>query len=220
MATERTRDRGTIASYVEPPALGRHTRAALEGLGYRVLQAAAVGRFDDASIRVDVRIVDDRFVSRLPSLADDPDTPLIVLSGPRPRQLDDARVVGHLSRPVRLTSLYPLLQRCLEHTPRSAPRVETLLAARVAQAGRRFVASLAALSAHGCLLRGGEAIHRDTKLNVEFEVPGAGLVMARAACVCASDAGYGLRFESTSDGVRESIDAFVTQRLAARPAFA
>lgn len=220
MATERTRDRGTIASYVEPPALGRHTRAALEGLGYRVLQVAAVARFGDPSLRADVRVVDDRFLSRLPTVAEDPDTPIIVLSGPRPRPLDDPRVAGHLLRPARLAGLYPLIQQCLEPTPRSAPRVQTTLAARAAQAGRRFVASLAALSTDGCLLRGSETIDRGTKLNLEFEVPGVGLVMARALCVCASNAGYGLRFESTGDAVRESIDAFVTQRLAARPAFA
>jgi hypothetical protein len=220
MPDERTRDRGTIASYVDQPALGLHTRAALGGLGYRVVQAAAVGRFDDPAFLADVRLVDDRHLSRLPSIEADPDTPIIVLSGPRPRPLEDPRITGHLLRPARLASLYPLIQHSLEATPRSAPRVGTTLAARVAQSGRRFVAHLISLSSHGCLLSPTQPIDRGSKLNVEFAVPGYDPFMARALCVSNSSAGYGLRFESTPDEIRASIDDFVTQRLAARPAFA
>lgn len=220
MRNERTRDRGTIASYVEQPALGFHTRAALAGLGYRLVQAAAVGRFDDAAFRPDLRIVDERHLSRLPTIDADPGTPIIVLSGPRPRPIEDPRIAGHLLRPARLDSLYPLIQHCLEPTPRSAPRVGTTLAARVAQSGRRFVASLLSLSSHGCLLSPTQPIEQGSKLNVEFGVPGRSLVMARALCVSSSSAGYGLRFESTPDAIRDSIDSFVTQRLATQPAFA
>ena len=142
-----------------------------------------------------------------------------MLSGSRPRPLEDPRIAGHLLRPARLGSLYPLIQHCLETTPRSAPRVGTILAARVAQSGRRFIASLISLSSHGCMLSPTQPIERGSKLNVEFAVPGQSLVMARALCVSTSNAGYGLRFESTPDSIRESIDFFVTQRLATQPAF-
>lgn len=219
MHTERTRDRGIIASYVDPLALGEHTRAALDGLGYRVVQGATIGHFDDQRFRPRIRIIDDRFLSRLPSADVDPDTPVIVLSGTRPLPIADPRVVGHLQRPANLTPLYALIQQALEPNPRRSPRVDTALTARAAQSGRRFVANLASLSSQGCLLSETEHIDRGSRLNVEFAVPGTGLLMARAECVYELGSGYGLRFDSTTGRVRALIDHFVTQRLAARQAF-
>jgi len=218
--TDRTAERGVIASYVDPQAFGRLTRAALRGLGYEVVQAAFVGRFDDPTFRPSLRLVADRHLDRLPSRDVDPDTPIIVVAGREPRPKDDPRIVGQLLRPVRLSLLYPMIQEALEPTPRGAPRVMTELVARIAHAGERFVAQLDSLSIQGCHVRDGERVAPGTKLNIEFALPGTEPVLARAACVTRTGEGAGLVFDSTPDSVRDSIDSFVTQRLAAMPALA
>ena len=218
--TDRTAERGVIASYVDPQAFGRLTRAALRGLGYDVVQAHFVGRFDDASWKPSLRLVADRHIDRLPSRETDPDTPIIVVAGREPRPKDDPRIVGQLLRPVRLSLLYPMIQEALEPTPRGAPRVMTELVARIAHAGERFVTQLDSLSIQGCHVRDGERVSPGTRLNIEFALPGKAPVLARAACVSRTGEGAGLVFDSTPDTVRDSIDAFVTQRLAAMPALA
>ena len=220
LINDRNADRGIIASYVDPQSFGRLTRAALRGLGYDVVQAAFMGRFDDPRWTPSLRLVADRHLDRLPSREADPDTPIIVVAGREPRPMDDPRVVGHLLRPIRLSMLYPMVQETLEPTPRGAPRVMTELIARIAHAGERFVAQLDSLSIHGCHVRDGERVTPGTKLNIEFALPGTEPVLARAACVSRTDDGAGLVFDSTPDAVRDSIDTFVTRRLAAMPAFA
>jgi len=217
---ELTADRGIIASYVDPQAFSRLTRAALRGLGYEVVQAAFVGRFDDAEWKPSLRLVSEAHLDRLPSREDDPDTPIIVVAGREPRPKNDPRVVGQLLRPIRLSLLYPMIQEALEPTPRGAPRVMTEIVARIAHAGERFVAQLDTLSIHGCHVRDAERVSPGTKLNIEFALPGTEPVLARAACVTRNGEGAGLIFDSTPDSVRDSIDAFVTQRLAAMPALA
>ena len=217
---ERTADRGIIASYVDPQAFGRLTRAALRGLGYDVVQAAFVGRFDDPSWRPSLRLVAEPHLERLPSPDEDPSTPIIVVSTHDPRPKEDPRVVGHLLRPIRLSHLYPLIQDALEPMPRGAPRVMTELVARVAHAGERFVAQLDSLSVQGCHVREAEGVEPGTRVNLEFALPGADPVLTRAACVSRTDEGAGLLFDSTPESVRDSIDSFVTQRLATRPALA
>jgi len=220
LTNDLTAPRGAIASYIDPQAFGRLTRAALRGLGYGVVQAAFVGRFDDASWQPRLRLVADRHLDRLPSLDEDPDTPIIVVTGRDPRPKDDPRVVGQLLRPIRLSSLYPMIQDALEPTPRGAPRVMTELVARIAHAGERFVAQLDSLSIHGCHVRDADRVETGTRLNIEFALPGSDPVLTRAACVTRTGEGAGLVFDSTSDAVRDSIDTFVTQRLAAMPALA
>jgi hypothetical protein len=217
---ERTADRGIIASYVDPQSFGRLTRAALRGLGYDVVQAAFLGRFDDPKFKPSLWLVSDRHLDRLPSRADDPDTPIIVVAGRDPRPKDDPRVVGQLLRPIRLSLLYPMIQEALEPTPRGAPRVMTELVARIAHSGNRFVGQLDSLSIHGCHVRDSDRVSPGMRINIEFALPGADPVLTRAACVTRTGEGAGLVFDSTSDSVRDSIDEFVTQRLAAMPALA
>lgn len=212
--------RGTIASYVDPQAFGRLTRAALRGLGYGVVQAAFVGRFDDTSWQPTLRLVADRHLDRLPSRDEDPDTPIIVVAGRDPRPKDDPRIVGQILRPVRLSQLYPMIQQTLEPTPRGAPRVMTEIVARIAHAGERFVARLDSLSIQGCHVRDDARVTPGTRVNLEFALPGSDPVLTRAACVTRTSHGAGLVFDSTTEAVRDSIDAFVTRRLAASLALA
>ena len=111
--------RRVIASYVPPRSLTRRTRAALSGLGYRIVPAATRGRFDDDSWEPDIRIIDERHLDRVPAEPYLPRIPIVVLTGSRPLSCHDPRVVGSLPRPARLERLYPILQSALEDQPRS-----------------------------------------------------------------------------------------------------
>ena len=79
--------RRVLASYVPPQALGQGTRQALEGLGYKIVPAATRGRFNDASWKPDLRLVDDRHLDRLPGREDR--VPIIVLTGRRTGVIED-----------------------------------------------------------------------------------------------------------------------------------
>ena len=119
-----------IASYVPPASFGIRTRVALEGLGYRVVAAATRGQFNDDSWDPDLRIVDERHIERVPPEDFLPRTPMILLTGESPLRYCDRRVIGSVTRPATLESLYPLLQRALEDTPRGAARIPTQLPGR------------------------------------------------------------------------------------------
>jgi hypothetical protein len=215
MHKERTMQKKIIASYVGPRSFAARTRAALECLGYSVIQASTRGRFDDSSWRPVLRIADERHLQRLPKAESDPDTPIILLTGARPRRCDDARIAGRVQRPAELGELYRLLQLALERHPRSAPRVGTHLAARCVQSDRRWVGAVVSLSRTGCLFRSSELVERGMRMNLQFALPRAGLVSTRAEVVHRRGGNLGLAFSETSSGISHDIDGFVTQRLAA-----
>lgn len=214
MARKPTSERGCIASYVGPHAYAPRTRAALEGLGYRVITAFAMGRFDDPSWQPSLRLVDERHHSKIPQESRDPDTPVILMTGVRPLPIKDGRIAGTVSRPAELKDVYPLIQRCMESTPRVVPRVATQLAARCVRNDRRLVGHVVSLSEGGCLFRSSENIEQGSQMNVQFALPKGGIVCARAECIHQGDSGAGLRFTETPSEVRRNIAVFVTHRLA------
>ena len=110
MSGKSTPVRGRIASYVGPRLLASHTRAALEGLGYDVIPAITRGRLADAGWSPSIRLVDEAHYAKLPSIEQDPRTPIILIVGPRPRDIGDRRIVGRVSRPGRLSEIFPILQ--------------------------------------------------------------------------------------------------------------
>lgn len=198
-----------------PRAFAPRARAALEGLGYRVVSAFAMGRFDDLSWRPTLRLVDERQYSKIPSEAQDPNTPVILMTGIRPLTIKDGRIVGGVSRPAELRDLYPLIQRAMEPTPRSVPRVRTQLAARCIRSDQRFAGNVVSLSEGGCLFRSRQTIERGAQMNLQFALPsGGGIVSARAECVHEGADGAGLRFTTAPSEVRRHIAQFVSQRLA------
>lgn len=73
---QESRHSHVIASYVAASALTVGTRAAQRRLGYELLPAVMQGRWEDASWRSDLRLVDERHVSRVPRDA----TPVVVLA--------------------------------------------------------------------------------------------------------------------------------------------
>lgn len=212
---EKNRPKRTrIASYVGPRAFARQTDASLAGLGYFVVPAFAMGRFDDISWLPSLRLVDERHYERIPSFESDPKTPVILLTGARPKEIEDPRIVGRVPRPAELAELYPLIQRALEPTPRSAARVETRLSARCIRADRRHVGSVTSLSERGCLFRSHRPIDSGSGMNLQLALPGSGIISMRAVCVRRHDGAAGLVFANPSLNARRSIGGFVNGLLA------
>jgi hypothetical protein len=203
-----------IASYVGPRSFAPETRAALIGLGYPLTSGIALGRFDDPAVQPRLRLVDERQYDRMPSIEEDPDTPMILLTGARPQLIDDARIVGRIGRPAELSELFPIIQRTLEQTPRRAPRVRTQLSARCIRADHRWVGSVVSLSQGGCLFRSSERVARGARMNLQFALPGADLITARAICVHGGSSEAGLAFSETTQQTQSVISGFVAHRLA------
>lgn len=214
MQPRREASRRTIACYTSPRSFEARTRPALRGLGYNLVPATLQGRFDDASWRPDMRIIEEPHLGRLPSGSSDPDTPIVIVAGPRATQVDDPRVVGRLQRPVSLVPLFRLIQRTLESHPRRVPRAPTQLPARCVAADQRWTAAVMSLSERGCLLKTGREISVGERLNVQFAVPTAGLVSARARCVSDHGDAVGLAFSPPAEETVRVISEFVSQRLA------
>jgi len=214
MHVQGTLERSVIASYVGPRSFAPGVRAALKGLGYPVVAAFSMGRFDDARWRPAVRLVDERHADRIPGIDQDPRTPIVLVTGSRPRSFEDPRIVGRTRRPIELDALYPLLQRAVERTPRAAPRVPISLSARAMREDRRWVGNVTSLSAGGCYFRSRQPTPVGTRMSVQFAIPRNGIVTTRAVCVHVGDDGIGLAFTDASPEARQGIGAFVADRLA------
>ena len=167
-----------------------------------------------------MRIVDERRFDEIPGLDADPETPIVVLTGVRPQSDTDAkrdpRIVGRIARPAGLTPLYGLLQQGLELTPRRFPRVSTRLPARWIRSDKLAIGAILSLSERGCLLRTAEAsIERGTRMQLQFALPGAGLLSMSANCVHGSGGNIGLCFHRPPSSMRSAIGGFVSELLAA-----
>jgi len=209
-----------IATHIGPRSLAPQTRAALEGLGYRVVPAFAMGQTDDLPERPRLRLVDERFYDEMPSLKEDPQTPIIVLTDFRPQKFRDARIVGSVCRPAELNDLYPILQSALETTPRTSPRVSTALAARCVRADRRWMGSVVSLSDRGCLFHSRERVADGAQMNLQFALPSSGIITTRAVCIHQGEDAAGLIFSDPSTEDRQVIGGFVLEQLAIRSATA
>jgi hypothetical protein len=206
--------RKILASYVSPHAYAPRTRAALVGLGYRVIAASTRGRFDDDSWKPDLRIVDDGNFEKLPDENYLPRTPVIVLTGGRRRPWRDPRVVGEISRPAELTEIYPLIQDALEETPRRAARAPTQLPARCTRADRRWVGAIVSLSTSGCLFQTRSEMAPGMDFNLLFPLPRDRMVYTRARVLHRDGEQIGMSFRNPPATSRHAIAEFVTKRLA------
>ena len=205
----RTPDRHRIACYVAPRVFAPGVRAALEGLGYRIVAAATQGRFGDASWTPALRIVDARYVERTPADG----APLVTVGPPRggatPRP-----VVGSVTPPIGISELYPLLQRALEPHPRRAARVPARIPARCTRADRRFSGEVVSLSEAGCLLRTPNDAARGYEFNLLFPLPLGRMISTRARVACREGPDLGLEFTGVSPQARAAISDYVARRLA------
>jgi len=207
-----------IASYASPHSFAPRTRAALAGLGYRVIAASTRGRFDDDSWNPDLRVVDDRHFGKLPVENCLPRTPVIVLGGSRPRVWRDTRVVGEIARPASLEEIYPLVQTALEDTPRQAARAPTQLPARCTRADQRWVGTIVSLSTTGCLFRTNAELSPRTDCNLLFPLPRGRMIYTRARVQCRDGDCIGMSFCNPPEASLEAIGEFVSVRLATTPA--
>jgi hypothetical protein len=174
-----------------------------------VVPAATQGRFDDGSWRVDLRLVDERHLDRLPQDA----TPILLLGALRRPAVEDPRVVGWTRRPAQVADLYPLLQRALERHPRAAPRIPVSLLARCTHAGRRFSAEVLTLSTQGCRLRAQSDLPSGLEVNLLFPLPLGRMISTRARVRESGSGEAGLAFVGLSSGARAALTDYVAQRL-------
>ena len=205
----------TIASYVPPHAYEPHTRAALAGLGYRIIPASTMGRFDDDSWKPDLRIVDERHFDKLPAENYLPRTPIIVLTGTSRKTCRDPRVVGRVERPASLATIYPLIQTALEDHPRESARTMTQLPARCTRVDRRWMGAIVSLSVGGCLFQTRAEMQPGLEFNMLFPLPRDRMVYTRARVLRRMDDCVGMQFSDPPEASQQAIGDFVTERLAA-----
>jgi hypothetical protein len=203
-----------IASYVPPQAYAPRVRAALEGLGYQIIPVATQGRFEDDSLEIDLRIVDERHIDRIPVEDYLPRTPVLLLTGEAREAWRDRRVVGSVTRPAMLKDLYPILQRALEDTPRVAARAPAELPGRCTQSDRRWMGAVVSLSEKGCLFRTSESVATDQQLNLLFPLPMGQMVTARARVIRQQGPSVGLVFDNIAPQARAAVGRYVEERLA------
>jgi hypothetical protein len=203
-----------IASYVPPQAYGPRVRAALEGLGYQIIPVATRARFEDDSWEPDLRIVDERHLSRIPAEDYLPRTPVLLLTGENRGTWQDRRVIGSVCRPAMLKDVYPLLQRALETTPRIAARTPTELPGRCTHSDRRLMGAVVSLSEKGCLFQTNESLATDQRLNLLFPLPLGQMVTARARVISQHGPSVGLVFDNIAKPAREAVAQYVEERLA------
>lgn len=194
-------------------ALAPGARVELRALGYELVPAP-VGRRGRNPDAPSLRVVDERHFDRIPTPDEDPKTPVVVLTGARPLPIDDPRIVGRARRPADTLALYPIFQRALEKHPRRVPRVPTQLPARCIRGDRRWPGAVLSLSEGGCRLRTTESVEAGHRFNLQFAIPGGGLINARARCVYGGDESVGVQFCGPTDVDRLRIRGYVSERLA------
>lgn len=197
-----------------PQAYARRVRAALEGLGYQIIPVVTRGRFEDTSWEPHLRIVDERHVDRIPVEDYLPRTPVVLLTGGLRARCQDRRVVGTVPRPAKLQDLYPILQRALEDTPRSAARAPTELPGRCTQSDRRWMGAVVSLSERGCLFRTSEPLAVDEKLNLLFPLPMGQMVTTRVRVIGQQGLSIRMVFDDLAAPARRAVAQYVEGRLA------
>ena len=209
----RAASRWTLASYVPSHAFAPRARGVLEGLGYRIVPISTQGRFSDDRWEPDLRIVDERHLEKLPDENYLPRTPVIVLTGSRPRAVQDARVIGCVERPAAVSALFPLLQKALEPTPRRSARAPTLLPARCTRADRSWNGAVLSLSREGCLFRTTEAMPPGLELNLIFPLPLGRMVSTRARVLRQHGEQVAMAFSRPPAQSTRAITEYVESRL-------
>ncbi len=203
-----------IASYAAPRAYAPRVRAALASLGYRITPASTRGPFDDDSWEPDLRIVDERYMDRIPPEDYLPRTPVVLLTAGSRAICQDRRVVGSVTRPATLKDLYPVLQRALEDTPRTAARAPTQLPARCTQSDRRWLGAIISLSHKGCLFRTNEPLANDEQLNLLFPLRMGEMVSARVRVIGQQGQSVRMLFDEIAASTRDAVAQYVADRLA------
>ncbi|MHC4507294.1 MAG: PilZ domain-containing protein [Planctomycetota bacterium] len=204
--------RGIIVSHVPPEALEPDASHALQNLGYEIVPAGAPSGRVDRPIQGDLRIVDEESLGQIAAEEGEP-VPIITLTR-RPTPLPaDRRVIASLTRPARFQDLYPALQKALERTPRSHPRIPTTLPARCAYDDRTCTGVVVSLSEGGCLFRSADEPPGERETSLQFPLPRPGLILTRARHVDKRGSALGLAFQGLTSESRFAISQYVMDRL-------
>jgi hypothetical protein len=206
--------RGIIASHVPPEAFEPDACRALQSLGYEIVPAGVLAGGGDRPIQGDLRIVDEASLDRVAG-KDSEAVPTIILTRKRVPLPAKRWVVASLTRPARFQDLYFAVQKVIEATPRSHPRIATALAARCAYDDRACTGIVVSLSEGGCLFRSADEPPRKRETSLQFPLPGAGLISARARQVNRRDSDLGLEFRNLPPEFRAGISHYVMSRLIA-----
>jgi len=150
----------------------------------------------------------------IPSPKSDPHTPIILLTGARPRANTDARIAGQLMRPARADDLYRLLEHALEIEPRQAPRIRTRLSARYLRRDGPTHSYIQSLSTSGCRLRTPSPLEVDRIETLRIAIPTYGLIEVRARCIWTRARVAGFEFISLDAESRKAVTTYVNQQLA------
>jgi hypothetical protein len=210
---EAGRRERAIAVHAPRRALARGALAALERLGYRVLDAP-FERSRDADAPA-ARIAGPRELRRLPHDG----TPIVLVArgcarGARERH--DERVVARLRRPAPVVELYRALQLALEKNPRRVPRASITLPARCVNGEGDWPGAIVSLSEGGCLVRSNRPLASRRRLRLWFPLPEKGLVEVTARPVYERRGHLGLAFLDVAEATRRAIAACVEEALVAR----
>lgn len=160
----------------------------------------------------DLRIVDEEGLGRIRDEAGAP-VPIVLLTREPAPLPADRRVIATLTRPAPFQGLYAAIQKALEPTPRRHPRIGTALPARCAYADRTYTGAVISLSEDGCLLRNPDGLPWGREIELQFTLPGAGLISTRARRVDQSASDLSLEFQDLSSESRLAISRYVMDRL-------
>jgi hypothetical protein len=211
MQVERAQERCRIDSRVGQLAFAPNVRKAMERLGYNLVEVDA----HDTARTPDLRIADDRHPESLPCSTLDPRTPIVLLTGAS-GSIHDPRVVGRVRRPAGLADLYRVVQQAVETHPRSAPRVDTKLSARIVRRDQGWPGVVMTLSERGCMAHTTEAMVQGDRVHLHFTLPEFGLIDICARVVWSRGQCAGLVFTDADHRLRSAIDHYVGDRLANR----
>lgn len=202
-----------IASHLGPGAVASGEERALRRLGYRLEAGSKLPSEGSPEKRPRLHLVDDRRMEAIPSSKSDPRTPIILLTGARPRANTDARIAGQLMRPVRADDLYRLLEHALEVEPRQAPRIRTRLSARYLRRNESTHSYIDSLSTSGCRLKTRRPLEVDRIETLRIAIPTYGLIETRARCVWTEACVAGFEFISLDPASRSAVTRYVSQQL-------
>ena len=209
--TNSAQDRG-IGLHLNDRSLAPRVLEALRQLGYDLRSADE----DDFLESARVRLVDIERINELPTEKEAPDLRLLAIGLDAREEFQDSRIFAQTHRPGRLGSVYAMIQKALEKTPRKCPRIPTRLSARCIRSDRRSIGAVLSLSEGGCLLRTSELLRRGSKINLQFALPEYGLISTPAECRYTRQGDVGLTFSEPPPDVRRTIAHFITLELASQ----
>ena len=203
-----------IASHLGPGAMTPGSEQTLGQLGYRIEAHEQTVLEEARPGKPRLHLVDDRKMEAIPCPEADPGTPIILLTGARPKANTDPRIAGQLMRPVAAHELYLLLEHALKAEPRRAPRVRTRLSARYLRRQGPTQGHVESLSISGCRLKASGPFEAGRMETLRIAIPDHGLIQTRARCVWTQEGVAGFEFIALDSVSQRAVAFYVNRELA------